>query len=137
MKERKKEKKGKKSRRRGETRGKKGKRRLPVSVAFFCYYSLPQTRGFPRRKGACPPPPFQGGGGMRGGKIRSLDCKNEVFRHLSSHHPPSGKMGTLFIFLHCRHMSTMPCLHHVLLGACKAAFVYGTEVSCTVLGSTM
>ena len=60
MKERKKEKKGKKSRRRGETRGKKGKRRLPVSVAFFFYIPYLRQGAFPAEKEHALHPPSRG-----------------------------------------------------------------------------
>ena len=60
MKERTKEKKGKKSRRRGETRGKKGKRRLPVSVAFFFLFPT-SDKGLSPQKRSMPSTPLPGG----------------------------------------------------------------------------
>ena len=61
-----------------------------VPTLFFFFFLQKQRRVFCPQKGVFPPPPFRQNG------------------HFFVH------------FLHCRQMSTMPCLQHVLLGACKA-----------------
>ena len=97
MKERKHEKKGKTSRRRGEKVAEGGEiqgKGREVGEPSYIFFFIPSHRQgvFPAEKELAPPPPFRKNGGY------------------------------VIHFLHCSHMSTMPCLQHVLLGACELLF---------------